>query len=73
MKKLFFKYIKLLPSIRRKIEAEMEKVNSRFEHDMASRTAHLAYITDLPETPFTPNEILKIVDETLSTGCFIIF
>lgn len=68
LKRTFFKYVKLIPSIRRKIESEMDKVNTEFERDMSSKTAHLKYFTTLPEKALSSTEILKIVDDVLSLG-----
>ncbi|KAI4457739.1 sphingosine-1-phosphate lyase 1 [Holotrichia oblita] len=70
IKRTFFKYIKLIPSVRRKIESEMDKVNTEFEQDMSSKTAHLKYFTTLPEKALSSTEILEIVDDVLSLGSY---
>ncbi|KRT83850.1 hypothetical protein AMK59_4551, partial [Oryctes borbonicus] len=67
-KRTFFKYIKLLPPVRRKIEAEMTKVNLDFQQAISSKASHLQYFTVLPDKPLSPPELLKLVDETLSLG-----
>ncbi|GJQ68952.1 Sply [Trypoxylus dichotomus] len=65
-RRIFFKYIKLLPPVKRKIEAEMNKVNSEFELAISSKASHLQYFTVLPNKPLPPPELLRIVDETLA-------
>lgn len=68
IKKAFFRLIKLIPQVRKKIETEMTKVSQTFEKDVQERTKDLKYITKLPEKGFSPDRILQITDENLSLG-----
>lgn len=71
LKKTFFKLLKLIPQVRRKIDTEMNKVSDGFENDVKERTKHLKYITRLPEKGLTADQIIKITDENLGLGKFL--
>lgn len=68
LKKTFFKLLKLIPQIRKKIDTELNKVSESFEKDVRERTKHLKYITELPDKGATPERILQITDENLGLG-----
>jgi hypothetical protein len=48
-KKKFFKYIRYVPAVRRKIEAEFDNIQKTFEDEMLKHGEELGYIVKLPE------------------------
>ncbi|XP_018320081.1 sphingosine-1-phosphate lyase [Agrilus planipennis] len=64
-KKTFFKLAKLVPSIRLKIDSEMESVRKSLYKDVEERGKALHYITTLPEKGFSKEAIVKLTDENL--------
>lgn len=71
LKKTFFKLLKLIPQVRKKIDTEMDKVSEGFEMDVKERTKHLKYITRLPEKGLSADKIIEITDENLGLGKFL--
>lgn len=67
-KKHFFRLVKLIPSIRQKIENEMAKVSSGFEKDVLERTKNLQYITNLPASGISKDKLMELTQENLSLG-----
>ncbi|XP_061387424.1 sphingosine-1-phosphate lyase [Musca vetustissima] len=67
-KRQFFRYLKKVPAVRRKIESELSKANQDFEGEIAKLTGTLEYCLQLPENGLTKEEILKLMDEHLKLG-----
>lgn len=68
VKKAFFKFVKLIPHVRRKIESEMDKISEGFEKDVSDRTKSLKYITTLPKKGLSPSQVLEATNENLGLG-----
>lgn len=69
-KRTFFKYIRLIPSIRKEIDLKMAEVRDTFEKDVKEREHIVKYITRLPNAGLSRDDILKAVDNNLSLGEF---
>lgn len=67
-KRQFFRYLKKVPAVRRKIEAELSKANQDFQGEISKLTETLSYCMSLPERGLTKEEILKQIDEHLKLG-----
>lgn len=67
-KKKFFKIVRFIPAVRRKINKEIEKVSHDLENDVVKRTEGSLYYTKLPYDPFTKTHILDLVDQYLALG-----
>lgn len=57
-----------MPSIRNKIEIELQSIQKGFEDDMSKHGDELGYIVKLPEDGWKRKEILKKMDEYLELG-----
>lgn len=57
-----------MPSIRKKIETELESIQKGFEDDMSKHGDELGYIVKLPEDGWHRKDILKKMDEYLELG-----
>uniref|UniRef100_A0A182IPS7 sphinganine-1-phosphate aldolase n=1 Tax=Anopheles atroparvus TaxID=41427 RepID=A0A182IPS7_ANOAO len=64
-KKKVFKLARLIPAVRRKVDAEIEKINDGFVKDI-SQVGN--YYTELPTDGIGHEEIIKKVDEYLELG-----
>ncbi|KAF2904404.1 hypothetical protein ILUMI_01769 [Ignelater luminosus] len=69
-KKTFFKYVRLIPSIKNEIDTQMNKVCETLENDVKERTKHLKYIKELPNKGLSKENVMSIVDENLKFGQF---
>ncbi|XP_067011036.1 sphingosine-1-phosphate lyase [Anabrus simplex] len=67
-KKAIFKLARRIPAIANKINMEMEKINQEFEDDVIARCQGKPFITELPKTGRTHDEILKEVEQNLTLG-----
>lgn len=70
-KKQFFRLMKKIPYVKRKIDAEMEKINSDFTTSVLERTKNTKYIITLPTKGITSEDILKHLNENLELGNYI--
>lgn len=69
-KKKFFKWIRLLPPVRRRIEEEIAKAAADMEKSTAERTKHMQYYTTLPMLGLSKAELLMQIDNYLALGEF---
>ncbi|KAB0800592.1 hypothetical protein PPYR_06332 [Photinus pyralis] len=69
-KRTFFKYIRLIPSIRKEIDLKMAEVKDALEKDVREREHLVKYITQLPTAGLSRNDILRTVDNNLNLGGF---
>ncbi|XP_013103384.1 sphingosine-1-phosphate lyase [Stomoxys calcitrans] len=67
-KRQFFRYLKKVPAVRRKIESELSKAEGDFRENITKLTQSLKYCKELPENGFSSEEILKMMDEHLAQG-----
>lgn len=68
LKKTFFRWIRRIPQVRRKIETELGRLEQGFEQDTLKATAGLAYITSLPQAALEHGAILQLLDRYLQLG-----
>lgn len=69
-KKTFFKYMKKIPSIKKKMQDELNSANKGFQNDMAKRFASSKHITRLSKTNMETDEIYKLADINLKLGTY---
>lgn len=67
-KKRFFKLVKQLPFVKRKIEAEMNKVSEEFEKSVDDINKVISYTKRLPASGLEINEIHTILEKNLGLG-----
>lgn len=67
-KKTGFKLAKLIPSVRDKIDRELQIVQNNFEKEAGDKTKHLEYVKTLPKSGLSSAEIMKKVKENLELG-----
>lgn len=67
-KKTVFKLLRKIPSIKKKIEEELETVTKNIEDDVKNKTKNLPYITELPKEGMGKEAIIKCLDENLILG-----
>lgn len=67
-KKQFFRLIRFIPVIQRKIDSELETISKSMEDSVRKRTENMDYYISLPNYGLTEEEILKAVDEYLALG-----
>lgn len=60
--------VRHIPSVRNKIEKELESIQKGFEDDMSKHGDELGYIVKLPEDGWHRKDILKKMDEYLELG-----
>lgn len=64
-KKVFFKYIRLIPQIRLEIEDKLQMVSGQLNDEVEKRFKGLSFITELPQEGYLNNDIVKIADDYL--------
>lgn len=67
-KKRLFKLVRLIPSIRDKIQRELDVIEKKFEDEMEEYGQKTGYIVKLPETGMEPDLILEKVDSYMDLG-----
>ncbi|CAG9809755.1 unnamed protein product [Chironomus riparius] len=68
LKKKFFKLVRHVPSIRKRIETECENIQKQFEDDTLKFGEELGYVVKLPEDGWHRKDILKKIDDYLELG-----
>lgn len=69
-KKKFFKMVRLLPPVRKRIDKEIAKVAVDMENSTAARTKHMQYFTTLPLLGLSKEELLMQIDNYLALSEF---
>ncbi|XP_060525909.1 sphingosine-1-phosphate lyase [Cylas formicarius] len=69
-KKAAFKLAKRIPTIQQKIDEELKTIAADFEAEMSKQAAHLSYITNLPPSGLSTDNILKKINENLALGAY---
>lgn len=67
-KKRFFRLIRLIPAVQRKIDTEIGQIAESLENDVKKRSEGLEYYTKLPFNGLEAEEIVKLVDAYLALG-----
>ncbi|XP_074042202.1 sphingosine-1-phosphate lyase [Leptinotarsa decemlineata] len=69
-KKTVFNIIKQIPTVRKKIESELETVSKTFEEDVKKTSKNTTYMLDLPAKGLTREDIMNKLDQNLNLGDF---
>ncbi|KAF5299206.1 hypothetical protein FQA39_LY02379 [Lamprigera yunnana] len=64
-KKAFFKWVKLIPYVKKQIDTKMVQVQNELEKESINRTKHFSYITTLPDNGLTSEAIMNILNQNL--------
>lgn len=67
-KKRFFKLIRLVPAVQRRIDSEIGEIAISMDDSVQKRTAHMQYFTSLPPFGLSDEELLMQVDSYLTLG-----
>ncbi|XP_011206921.2 sphingosine-1-phosphate lyase [Bactrocera dorsalis] len=67
-KRQFFRLVKKLPAVRRKIDAEISKAKRDFESEISKSCNDLSWSLKLPANGLSRDEILQLVDKHLNIG-----
>lgn len=67
-RKRFFKLIRQIPAVQKKIDDKMSKIHAELEGEVIKRTKDLEYYTKLPYDAFTHDQILEMIDQYLKIG-----
>ncbi|XP_011184271.1 sphingosine-1-phosphate lyase [Zeugodacus cucurbitae] len=67
-KRQFFRLVKKLPAVRRKIDAEISKAKRDFEGEISKSCSDLNWSLELPANGLSRQEILQLVDKHLNIG-----
>lgn len=68
MKKKGLQLIRLVPSIRNRIDKELFELNEGFEKDAMERLKNIPFIVNLPKEGLSSERILKLVEESVKLG-----
>ena len=68
VKKKVWKVIKLVPSIKKKIDTELASVRKTFKDDIVKKTGHLEYFVTLPDNKLTKHDIMEKLEENVTLG-----
>lgn len=67
-KKQLFSLRNFIPSIRNKIDQELDKINQTFEQETLQRIKDIPFIVKLPEKSLEPKEILERLKKCVQLG-----
>ncbi|KAG5885772.1 hypothetical protein JTB14_031208 [Gonioctena quinquepunctata] len=67
-KKTVFRIAKRIPSIKKRVEDELDTVSKNFEGDVKERTKNTTYILNLPAKGWKREEITKHLEDNLRLG-----
>lgn len=67
-KKQLFKLARYIPSVRDKINTEIDNINNNFEKDVVRRLKETSFIVHLPEKGLNSEEILNLVKQCIHLG-----
>ncbi|XP_039956093.1 sphingosine-1-phosphate lyase [Bactrocera tryoni] len=67
-KRQFFRLVKKLPAVRRKIDAEISKAKRDFESEISKSCNDLSWSLELPANGLSRDEIIHLVDKHLNIG-----
>lgn len=65
---LFFKWLRYVPAVRRRIDAELGKFETGFREDTIKNVDGLEYYTQLPTEGLKPAAVLQLLDRYLALG-----
>lgn len=67
-KRKIFKLIKYIPSVRDKIDKELDGIHKSFENEILHRLKNVGFVTQLPERGLTHEQVLDKVKECIDLG-----
>ncbi|XP_076759122.1 sphingosine-1-phosphate lyase [Xylocopa sonorina] len=69
-KKQMFRLLNYIPSIKNKIDQELESINKTFTEDVMQRVKDAPFVVKLPEKGLKPEEILEKVKQSVQLGSY---
>lgn len=73
LRKQFFRWLRQVPMVRKKIEQKMAEIKKDFHTDVEKRLAGVTIRRELPEQGLDPEQISQEVRDHLNLGMFIFF
>ncbi|XP_047528523.1 sphingosine-1-phosphate lyase [Vanessa atalanta] len=70
LRREFFRWLRQVPIVRRKIEERMNDIKKGFKKDVAKRLAGMTIYRELPERGFTAEEVAEEVKKHLTLGSY---
>ncbi|CAG9559603.1 unnamed protein product [Danaus chrysippus] len=70
LRREFFRWLRCVPIVRRKIEEKMTEIRSGFKKDVNKRLAGMTIYKDLPQVGFTAEQVAEEVKLHLSLGSY---
>lgn len=67
-KRQVFRLVKLVPSVKEKLEKELASMSKSFENDIIQRLKEDPFVTKLPEIGLSPDQVLNKVKEYTELG-----
>lgn len=68
LKKTFFRWVKLIPAVKHKIDSELADIKESFDKEAKEKTKHLAYTIALPPNSLSADEVLQLARKNLKLG-----
>lgn len=68
LRKEFFRWLRQVPFVRRKIEEKMSDIKKDFKRDVAKRLAGATVYRQLPENGFTAEQVAEEIKQHLCLG-----
>ncbi|CAB3239496.1 unnamed protein product [Arctia plantaginis] len=70
LRKEFFRWLRQVPIVRRKIEEKMAQINSDFKNDVNKRLAGVTVRRQLPESGLSAEQVMEEVNDLVSLGAY---
>lgn len=68
LRREFFRWLRQVPIVRRKIEEKMAQINSDFKSDVNKRLAGVTIRRQLPESGLSADQVMEEVKDLVSLG-----
>lgn len=68
MRKEFFRWLRQVPIVRRKIDEKMSEINKDFRKDVTKRLAGVTIRRELPLTGLNPEQVIEEVRDHVALG-----
>ncbi|XP_043282236.1 sphingosine-1-phosphate lyase [Venturia canescens] len=69
-KRQVFKLVKMIPSVKKRLETELVAMNKSLEEDLLQRLKRDSFVTKLPEKGLTPEQVLDKVKKYTELGSY---
>ncbi|XP_075971866.1 sphingosine-1-phosphate lyase [Anticarsia gemmatalis] len=70
LRKEFFRWLRQVPIVRRKIEEKMSEINSDFRRDVAKRLAGVTLRRELPDIGLSHEQIIEEINDHVNLGAY---